>query len=212
MKQNITSFCKKHGLTEDQFHGRAEYSGSLDLSSLTSIPDGFNPTVGGSLYLSSGLSAPTTPAPQLLSWEDGKYILVDDMFCEVIHKRGNVWKAKTVNKRNVFYIVTDGNGKYAHGDTIKNARSSLAYKINEDASIENYKSLTVDSVLTFAEAIQCYRVITKACEFGVKSFVSERDIKARSYTIREMIALTNGRYGSKAFEQFFSAKATQSPA
>ncbi len=48
----MENFCKKYNLTENQFLGIEPISGSLDLSSLTSIPEGFNPTVGSSLYLS----------------------------------------------------------------------------------------------------------------------------------------------------------------
>lgn len=40
-------FIKKFGFSENQFIGKEKIDGSLDLSSLTSIPDGFNPTVGG---------------------------------------------------------------------------------------------------------------------------------------------------------------------
>lgn len=49
MKTEVKEFCKLHNLTEDQFYGKEKIEGSLDLSSLTSIPAGFNPTVGGSL-------------------------------------------------------------------------------------------------------------------------------------------------------------------
>ena len=51
-------FCKKHGLSEDQFSGKEKIGVSLYLSSLTSIPEGFNPTVGGYLDLSSLTSIP----------------------------------------------------------------------------------------------------------------------------------------------------------
>jgi hypothetical protein len=52
------AFCKKHGLTEDQFYGKETVGGDLDLGSVTSLPDGFNPTVGGYLYLGSVTSLP----------------------------------------------------------------------------------------------------------------------------------------------------------
>lgn len=46
------------------------------------------------------------------------------------------------------YLVTDGEGRYAHGETIKEARESLIYKIkNRDKS--EYESLTLDSKVTF---------------------------------------------------------------
>src|SRR3989304_858162 len=84
--------------------------GSLDLGSLTSIPKGFNPTVGGYLALDSLTSIPKgfnptvggfldlgslTSIPKgfnrdnyhkdlpLISWQNGKYIVVDGIFTEV---------------------------------------------------------------------------------------------------------------------------------
>lgn len=57
MKKEIKEFCKENSISEEQFTGKEKIGGNLDLTSLTSIPEGFNPTVGGSLYLASGLSA-----------------------------------------------------------------------------------------------------------------------------------------------------------
>ena len=54
----IEGLCKKYNLSEDQFTGKENVGGSLYLSSLTSIPEGFNPTVGGYLDLSSLTSIP----------------------------------------------------------------------------------------------------------------------------------------------------------
>ena len=115
--------------------------GSLYLESLTSIPEGFNPTVGGSLYLQRVTSIPEgfkkeehqykQQETSFLSWQKGKYIKADGRFSEVISKRGNVWKLKDVNKNNEYYLVTDGNGKYSHGETIKQAKQDLIYKIKE---------------------------------------------------------------------------------
>ena len=49
----------RYKLTDDQWLGHEKIDGSgLYLSSLTSIPEGFNPTVGGDLYLSSLTSIP----------------------------------------------------------------------------------------------------------------------------------------------------------
>jgi len=58
-KNEIKKFCEKYDITEKQFSGKEKISGYLDLSSLTSIPTGFNPTVGGYLDLSSLTSIPT---------------------------------------------------------------------------------------------------------------------------------------------------------
>jgi len=52
-----SEFLKRYNLTEEEFIGKLKI-GYLDLSSLTSIPEGFNPTVGGSLDLRSLTSIP----------------------------------------------------------------------------------------------------------------------------------------------------------
>lgn len=51
MKLTQANFCKKHGISEDQFFGAEAIEGSLHLRGLTSIPEGFNPAVKGSLHL-----------------------------------------------------------------------------------------------------------------------------------------------------------------
>lgn len=58
-KDSFENFKKIVRITEGQFYGTETVGGSLDLRGLTSIPEGFNPTVGGSLYLSGNLSALT---------------------------------------------------------------------------------------------------------------------------------------------------------
>jgi len=76
--KNKLKFKKKFNLTENQFNGTEQIDrclylnsltsipegfnpivgGDFDLRSLTSIPEGFNPTVGGGLYLSNLTSIP----------------------------------------------------------------------------------------------------------------------------------------------------------
>jgi hypothetical protein len=180
---------------------------SLYLEGLTAIPEGFNPTVGGSLYL-RGLTAPTKQLPdnfkqQLelnLTWEDGKYRIIDGIFCEILSEKKNVIKVKTGNE--IVYII-NVDGVYSHGKTIKEARESLIYKIsNRDTS--PYDNMTVDTILTVAESIKMYRVITGACEFGTKHFVKMTDIKKKKYTIKEIMEITSGQYGYDKLTAFFS--------
>lgn len=110
-----------------------------------------------------------------------------------------------IGKHEDSYLVTDGAGKWSHGATLEEARKDLLYKIgNRDTS--KYRGLTLDSVLPLAEAIECYRVITGACEAGTKHFMedvlTEADRRGE-YTISDMIRLTDGQYGSAAFKAFF---------
>jgi hypothetical protein len=215
-------FKRRFNLTENQFKGIDKAGNSLDLGNLTSIPEGFNPTVGNSLYLRNltsipegfnptvgnsldlrnGLTAKATKLKGEVTWQNGKYILVDNIFTEVLHKKGNIYKVRKLNETKEFYLVTDGLNKWSHGDTIKDAKEDLIYKIS-NRSKDDFKHLTLDSVLKFKEAIECYRVITGACSFGTKDFIKSTALKNKSYKISEIIELTKNRYGNESFSNFF---------
>jgi hypothetical protein len=182
--------------------------GSLDLSSLTSIPEGFNPTVGGSLNLRSRLKAKykKLPVGYLLSWQGGKYLLADGVFTEVISHKGNVYHVRKIGNKKIIYLITDGNGKWSHGATLKEAKSDLMFKIS-DRTKDDYKHLKLTDLLTFSDAIMCYRVITGACSFGVKDFISNRLKKnQKKYTISEITEITKGEWGNRTFSDFFKIK------
>ncbi|MCK9544880.1 MAG: hypothetical protein M0R03_22935 [Novosphingobium sp.] len=200
--------------------------GSLELSNLKEVPEGFNPTVGRSLFLNSLKELPewnTTPKvkyniwlkdnkrvfvnnekdAKFLSWENGKYISVDGLFTKVVSHKGNVWKVKGVAKDKIFYLITDGNGNYSHGDTLQEAKVDLIFKTT-NRNKEDYEGLTLNSELSYEEAIVCYRVITGACSYGTKDFIENRlPKKKETYTIAEIIELTKGEYGNNTFEEFF---------
>jgi len=227
-----SAFCRKYNISDAQFIGEEEI-GSLDLRSLTSIPEGFNPTVGGYLYLSSLTSIPEgfnptvggyldlrslTSIPEgfnpnnysnknlpLLKWGKGKgsYIYCDGRFSEVISQKGLVWKLKDVNKNNEYYLVSDGNGKYAHGETIKRAKEDLIYKISE-RNKSDYNGLDVDKKQSFSECIEMYRVITGACSAGVKQFIESTGIQPKKFSVNEIAKITKGNYGNQEFCRFFN--------
>ena len=195
-------------------------------TAITSLPD--NLVVGGTLYL-RGTAINSLPdnlvvgdwielegtqitdtsnvnrnAPTLYEWNNKKYIKVDGIFSIVDNYHGNVYKVHQIGSTKQMYVVGDGNGKWAHGETIDKARKDLIYKIsNRDKSA--YKNLKLDSELTFEEAIECYRVITGSCEVGTKDYVENRLPKPHKekYSIREMIELTKGEYQGNTFEEFF---------
>jgi hypothetical protein len=179
--------------------------GYLGLSSLTSIPEGFNPTVGGYLDLRSGLrsSYKKLPSGYLFTWQDGKYLLADGIFTEVISHKGNVYHVRKIGEKEVFYLITDGNGKWSHGGTLKEAKSDLIFKIS-DRTKDDYVHLKMTDSLSFEDAITCYRVITGACSFGTKDFVANRlKSKQKKFTIAEIIEVTKREWGNRTFEQFF---------
>ena len=173
------------------------------------VKDGDNLTVGGGLDL-RGTKIESLPdnihnIPSMLIWYN-RYVLVDGIFAEIINHRGNVWTTKRVGRKDIEYIVTDGNGRYAHGKTIQEAKNDLIYKIsNRDKS--RYKGMKLTDTLTHEEAIEAYRVITGACSAGTRYFVENYlgDEKAESYKIEDIIQLTKGRFGNRIFAEFFNS-------
>lgn len=133
-----------------------------------------------------------------------EHVISDNILSKVINKKGNVYHVVNYGEDKETFLITDGEN-WSHGETLEKAKDSLMYKIsNRDTS--KYKNLTLDSVLTLEEAIKMYRVITGACETGAKYFV-ENVLKTskRTFTIKEIIELTEGQYGNSTFAEFFES-------
>ena len=133
-----------------------------------------------------------------------EFLHVDGILSEVIEKRGNVYHVKNGVNNPITYVITDGNGHWAHGDTLEEAKQDLLYKMSVRDKSE-YKDLTLDSELTFDEAVACYRVITGACRAGTQDYLEKRlpEPKKEKYSIKEMIELTKNEYGGRTFQEFF---------
>lgn len=139
-------------------------------------------------------------------WSERKYIKIDGIFSVVDSHHGNVWRVHQLGSAKQTYIVTEGDNHFAHGDTIEEARKDLIYKIC-DRDKSEYENLTLDSELTYNEAIECYRVITGACSAGTRHFCEDvLTDKKEKYTIREIIEKTKGQYGNETFREFFVKK------
>lgn len=133
-----------------------------------------------------------------------KYIKVDDILSIIDSHHGNVYRTHQVGYDKELYIVTDGENNWAHGETLKEAKLDLIYKIS-DRDTSAYKNMSLDDVLTFEEAIIAYRTITGACSAGTRYFIEHRlpEPRKKTYTIGEIIELTDNEYGSDKFKEFF---------
>ena len=135
-----------------------------------------------------------------------KSIIADEILSEIISKKNNVYKIKNHGKTEISYLIEiDRNNKkvYSHGNTIKEAKESLIYKFS-DRDTSKYKDLTLKSILTKDEAIQCYMTITGACNTGTKYFIDNLDKVKTKYSIKEIIDLTEGQFGNREFQNFFN--------
>ena len=199
--------------------------GDLDLrgTGITSLPKGL--TIGESIYLrgtgitdTSNVTLPLSAEARKkindaqnrpITWKrDGKeYIKADGMFTAVDSHHGNVYRVHKIGRDKQLYLVADGDNHWAHGDTLQEARVDLMYKIN-DRDTSMYDGMTLDSTLTFEEAIAAYRTITGACSPGTRDYINNRLPKPHKakYTIREIISLTEGEYGRERFMEFFKQR------
>jgi len=133
-----------------------------------------------------------------------EFLHVDGFLSEVIEKKGNVYHVRNGVNDPITYVVTDGNNHWAHGGTLEEAKQDLIYKISKRDKSE-YETLTLDSELTYNEAVVCYRVITGACRAGTQDYLEKRlpEPKKEKYSIKEMIELTKNEYGGRTFQEFF---------
>ena len=139
----------------------------------------------------------------LLNGNFTECVKIDGIISIIINKHKNVYKVHNLGSNKKSYIIQDGD-IYSHGDTIKEAKDGLLYKIsNRDSS--KYSEFTKNTKLTLKEAIEMYRVITGACEGGTRYFVENiLTDKKEKYTVEEVLNLTQGQYNHEKLVEFFN--------
>ena len=138
--------------------------------------------------------------------EGAKWVEVDftdGIFTRVISTKSGVKKVQD-NNGNVMYLVSDGVNN-AHGKTIKEARDALIYKISSRDTTP-YKDWKETQTKPLSDIIKAYRVITGACESGVKSFVASKGKVPEKMKIKDVFKATEGAYGAEQFKAFFKGK------
>lgn len=130
------------------------------------------------------------------------FLFADGILAKILEKKRNVYKIQIVGQAKISFCI-EVDGQFSHGDTIKQAKEDLKYKItNRDKS--QYESWTLDKKITLKQAIEMYRVVTGACEMGTKHFVENvLTVKKKYYTIKEVIELTDGQYNNELLKEFF---------
>ena len=192
--------------------------GSLDINSEAKLEN--LQTVGGSLYINSEakLEAPkakyNVKNTKKLAFEFNfncflklGFVFADGILAKLLTKHKNkngttVYKVQIVGQTKTSYCI-ESNGKFAHADTIEQAKEDLKFKF-QDIDTSKYEDYTLDTVVTFEDALQMYHDITGACSGGTKHFVENvLKVKKKKYTVRECIELTEGQYNSEKFKEFF---------
>jgi len=209
----IKALARASADQDNEYH--IEAGDYLDLRALTTLPSNAKLTAGGGLDLSalthktdhkgynpnarSIAMAATTAMFSAIG-----YSIADGILSRVVQVRGNVSRVVICGKDEVSYLVTDGEA-WSHGKTLAEARDGLMFKIGKRDTTE-FKAWTLDKVVTKRDAIRAYRMITGACEGGVRAWLEQRQTPDK-ITVRGIVELTKGAYGADAFANFFNVAA-----
>ena len=113
--------------------------------------------------------------------------------------KGYTYYIGKIEGKNVIY---DGKN-YAHCKTFKDGVIDLQFKQAKERGAEQYKNLTIESVINKDDAITMYRIITGACRQGTENFLNSLKETKEEYTVKEIIDITDNQYGSETFKRFF---------
>ena len=180
-------------------------------------------TVGGYLYINSKCDLPnlTTVGRDLsinsncdfkalflegLKWKsvDGSLFVIESSHTKediTIHKGYNIKSvSNNIITRETCYVAESGE-YYAHGDTMRKAVEDLNFKIISE-KLKN-EPINEDTIID----IKYYRLVTGACEFGVKSFIETNGLK-ESYTALELLPILESKhaYGVEKFKTLLTFK------
>lgn len=193
----------------------------LSCTHISKLPD--NLTVGGYIYYSDLKEKVLSKVNKIFSPEQHKkihdlqnmalfwerngvsYIKVNGIFSVIDSHHGNVYKVHELGKEvKPFYFMTDGDNHWVHGETIREAKAQLIYKLS-DKDASRYKKLSLNDTLSYEEAIVAYRIITNSLDIWVRDFVKNSLPFSRKnkYTIKEIINFAKDGYRGETFAKFF---------
>lgn len=179
--------------------------GNLDLygTQITALPEGL--TVGGWLDLRGTQIRNPENYTRLRNGDckPGKYLYADGILTHIRAVKKIPGYTLYIGKIPGHNVVFDG-VYYAHCKTLREGVADIHFKRASERGAGQFKNLSLDDSLSFDEAVSAYRIITGACRQGTQRFVDSLQEKKERYTIREIIALTEGQYNAERFAAFFA--------
>ena len=100
------------------------------------------------------------------------------------------------------YIVRDGRGNFAHGETAKAAQDALLEKIYEDMDIDEavekmLSELDLGKKYPASEFYKCHHILTGSCEMGRKAFMRNHGISMEDeFTVAEFVEIVKNDFGA----------------
>ena len=136
--------------------------------------------------------------------------LVDGLRTIIKSVHGNIAQGFILNSDLTLqpcYIVKEQN-KFAHGDTLHDAFTSLQEKLYDDSTEEERieafvkKFPNYDTPYPNRDLLAYHHVLTGSCRMGRESFCKDKGINLDgSTTVREFVSLTKDSYGSETIRR-----------
>ena len=161
-------------------------------------------TVGGYVYVQEGVKLNVKFLNKVnYIVADGKAFLIESQKTSkgiTIYSGFNIKGVKNckITKHDTIYLASKDNF-FAHGETVKKAVEDLQFKIVSEKL--NNEPIKKDTVLT----IKYYRLLTGACELGVKQWMSENKIDEgiKASELLPILIKTNA-YGLEKFKKLIT--------
>ena len=139
-----------------------------------------------------------------------KVYMVDDTQTIITSVRGNVAQGFILQsdlQLEPCYIVKENN-KFAHGNTLRDAFTSLQEKQYDDSTKEErieafrQKFPAYDTKYDNRDLFAYHHVLTGSCRMGRESFVADKGLSLDGKTtVREFVELTKNAYGGDIIKQ-----------
>ena len=143
--------------------------------------------------------------PSFDDWLSRGYVFADGICLKLVSSKTQghvtVYECKDFSNK-ISYVARSGD-KFSHGETIEKSISDLRYKISS-RDTSRFSSWEIDDIKPIEELIEAYRVVTGACEAGVKMFLENKNLSSDKMSVQEAIALTENQYGHECFKNFFT--------
>lgn len=143
------------------------------------------------------------------TFEGKEVYLIDDVQTIIEHIKDSFAKGYILNNDLTVTpcFVAKGNGYFAHGETLKEAREALREKIFEnmdsEAAIEEFmKKFKTGEKYPGTEFFDWHHYLTGSCLMGRQSFVRNKGLNIDDmYTVEEFISLCEDDYGGDIIKQ-----------
>ena len=131
--------------------------------------------------------------------------IIDEVPTIVRNIVGNLAKGAILNSDMTLtpcYIVRDGRGNFAHGETAKAAQDALLEKIYEDMDIDEavekmLSELDLGKKYPASEFYKWHHILTGSCEMGRKAFMRNHGISMEDeFTVAEFVEIVKNDFGA----------------